>query len=297
MSIPELSIFASSEWEDYELLDSGNGSKLERFGSYIFERPEHQAVWKRLLPTHQWEKAHAIFRPSGEESGGNWEFRKPIPSSWNMKYGDLTFEAATSHSRHLGVFPEQAVHWDWMSKLIQKHTHPIKVLNLFGYTGIASLSAAHAGATVTHVDASKKTITWAKRNQELSNLTSRPIRWLIDDAEKFVRREVRRGTKYEGLILDPPKFGRGPEGQVWDFFEALPDLLRNCRLLLSQRPLFIILTAYAIRASSLSLHYALEETCSGLRGHIFTGELALIEKSGGRYLSTAITSRWCSIDS
>jgi 23S rRNA (cytosine1962-C5)-methyltransferase len=209
-----------------------------------------------------------------------------------MRYKDLVFFIQANPSRHMGVFPEQASHWDWIQDKIEKAGRPVKVLNLFGYTGLATLAAAQAGAQVTHVDASKKVIQWARQNQELSGLSEHPIRWLVDDAEKFVRREVRRQVQYDGIILDPPKFGRGPEGQVWEFFTALPDLLEQLRLLLSPRPLFIVLTAYAIRASAVSVHYALQEMVSGLDGHIETGELALQERSAGRILSMAIFSRW-----
>jgi 23S rRNA (cytosine1962-C5)-methyltransferase len=174
----------------------------------------------------------------------------------------------------------------------RRKRRPLRVLNLFGYTGLATLAAAQAGASVTHVDASKKAIAWARQNQELSGMTNRPVRWLVDDVYQFVQREARRGSVYEGLVLDPPKFGRGPEGQVWEFYESLPNLLQSCRALLSSRPLFIVLTAYAIRASALSVHYAVQEMTAGLGGALETGELVLTERSAGRLLSMAIYTRW-----
>jgi 23S rRNA (cytosine1962-C5)-methyltransferase len=209
-----------------------------------------------------------------------------------MHYKDLHFRAQLSGSRHVGVFPEQATHWDWIAKLIREANRSVSVLNLFGYTGLATLAAAHAGAKVTHVDASKKSVTWARENQSLSNLDDRNIRWIIDDALKFVLRENRRQARYDGLILDPPKFGRGPKGEVWDCFEMLPRLLEHCHSILSSQPLFIVITAYAIRASALSLYYALSEMMKAEGGTLEAGELITLERSKGRKLSMAIFSRW-----
>lgn len=296
MDQPKLTLLTSPEWNDYELLDSGRGQRLERYGTYTFIRPEHQAVWSPALPEARWQAAHATFIPTGEESGGRWDIHKPVKTPWHMHYKGLKFLAFTAGSRHMGVFPEQAAQWDWMSELLHRvprSDQPApKVLNLFGYTGLATLAAAQAGASVTHVDASKKSILLARENQSLSGLEDRPIRWLIDDAFKFVQREARRGNQYEGIILDPPKFGRGPQGQVWELFESLPALLQDCRTLLSPQARFVILTAYAIRASALSIYYAMQEMTRGLGGALETGELALVEKSAGRLLSTAIFARW-----
>jgi 23S rRNA (cytosine1962-C5)-methyltransferase len=289
---PSIRLLASPDWEDYELLDSGEGAKLERYGPYTFVRPEVQAIWSRALPAARWKAAHAIFVPTGEESGGRWQFNKTIPRSWPMQYKGLKFQAQAGSSRHMGVFPEQAAHWDWITNHIQSADRPLSVLNLFGYTGLATLAAARAGAQVTHVDASKKAITMARENLSLSGLGERPVRWLVDDVEKFVRRDVRRGARYDGILLDPPKFGRGPAGQVWEFFTSLPALLQDCRKLLSPRPQFIVLTAYAIRASALSIYYPLAELVAGLGGEIETGELVLLERSAGRILSMAIFARW-----
>ena len=227
MTTPPFTLLESARWTDYALLDSGDGLKLERFGKYIFVRPEPQAMWKRSLDANaEWKQAHAVFQPTGEESGGHWDFKKKVEEKWEMHYpplsphfqenggrkGGLKFWAMTTPGRHLGVFPEVAAHWEWFSNLIAQSKGQPNVLNLFGYTGLATLAAAAAGAKVTHVDASKKSVSWARDNQALSNLIEKPIRWIVDDALKFVQREARRGVKYDGITLDPPKFGRGPKG-------------------------------------------------------------------------------------
>lgn len=291
-TIPQIELFSSPHWKEYELLDTGNGLRLERFGPYRFVRPEHQAVWKPALGKGEWEKVAAFFQPSSDESGGTWQIHRPIETQWMMHYRDLAFYARTSNSRHLGVFPEQATHWDWIREQIDKSPGQINVLNLFGYTGMASLAAAKAGARVTHLDASKRTVAYARENQQLSNLEVKPIRWIVDDVVKFVMREARRGAQYEGIILDPPKFGRGPKGEVWEFFKMLPYLLEQIKPLLASKPSFLVITAYAIRASALSLHYSVQELMTSFHGSISSGELVLKEKSAGRILSMAITSRW-----
>ncbi|MFZ2095626.1 MAG: class I SAM-dependent methyltransferase [Anaerolineales bacterium] len=294
-SLPEIELFSTHLWKDYELLDSGKGLKLERFGRYKFVRPEHQAVWNPALQPAEWEDVDGVFQPTNEESGGKWQYQRQIEPTWEMHYQDLSFLARTSNSRHLGVFPEQASHWDWIREQISTFPKPVNVLNLFGYTGIASLAAAIAGANVTHLDASKKTIQYAKENQRLSRLSGKPVRWIIDDALKFVMREQRRGIHYEAIILDPPKFGRGPKGEVWEYFKMLPFLLQEIKPILASKPLFVIITAYAIRASALSLHFAIQEMMGNFKGNLSSGELILIEKSAGRILSMAITSRWSSL--
>jgi 23S rRNA (cytosine1962-C5)-methyltransferase len=288
----KLNLLESPDWKDYELLDSGEGLKLERFGPYRFARPEAQAIWKRGLPESAWREAHGVFQPTSEESGGHWDLRKKIDEKWVMEYKELKFWVMTTPGRHLGVFPEVAAHWDWAAALLKKAERPAKVLNLFGYTGLASLAAAAAGAAVTHVDASKKSVTWARENQALSKLEQKPIRWIVDDALKFVEREARRGAKYEGIILDPPKFGRGPKGEVWEVYESLPTLLKACREVLSDRPLFVALTMYAIRASGVHLYQSLEEVMRPFNGKTEAGELVTHEKSQGRLLSQAVFARW-----
>lgn len=289
---PTFAFLSPSEWRDYALLDSGDGRKLERFGQYTFIRPEPQAFWSPALPQQQWDAADATFQTSDGEDKGNWQCRHPLEPRWIMRYKRLSFWARTTPFRHLGVFPEQATQWDWISAVIQKADRPVKVINLFGYTALATLAAAQAGAAVTHVDASKPAITWARENQQLSGLEDRPIRWIQDDALKFLRREIRRGAKYDGFIMDPPKFGHGPKGEIWKLYDLLPDLLKACRALLNDHPLFAVLTAYGINSSALSLRYALDEMFAGYDGSVTAGEMGVIEQSAGRMLSSAIFSRW-----
>lgn len=290
--LPRIDLLAPDKWADYELLDSGDGAKLERFGPYRLARPESGAFWRRSLPAAEWAAADATFTTADEEGAGRWDFRRPMDATWTMRYGPLRFTVHPTPFRHVGLFPEQAVHWDWSSSLIRAARRPIKVLNLFGYTGLASLAAAEAGAAVTHVDASPKSMEWARENQRLSGLADRPIRWLVDDALKFARREARRETRYDALIIDPPKFGRGPKGEVWKLAESLPALLEACRAIMTEKPLFIIMTVYAIRASSVGLQYLLEPVVAGLGGRIEVGEMGLAERDRGRVLSTAIYARW-----
>ena len=307
MTTPPFTLLESARWTDYALLDSGDGLKLERFGKYIFVRPEPQAMWKRSLDANaEWKQAHAVFQPTGEESGGHWDFKKKVEEKWEMHYpplsphfqenggrkGGLKFWAMTTPGRHLGVFPEVAAHWEWFSNLIAQSKGQPNVLNLFGYTGLATLAAAAAGAKVTHVDASKKSVSWARDNQALSNLTEKPIRWIVDDALKFVQREARRGVKYDGIILDPPKFGRGPKGEVWEVHKSLPALLEACRECLSAHPLFVVTTLYAVRASAIHVAQALEDMMDGFEGKIEMGELVTREQSAGRLLSQAVYARW-----
>lgn len=291
---PSLELLTSPDWKDYELLDSGNGLKLERFGPYRLLRPEAEAIWKPGLSEKEWQPIHAAFQPGAEELGGHWTSPKPLPERWQMEYKGLRFWIQTTASRHVGLFPEQASQWDWISQKIEAAGHPVQVLNLFGYSGLVTLAAARSGARVTHVDASKKAISWAQENQKLSGLEDYPIRWIVDDALKFVQREARRGNQYHGIILDPPKFGRGPKGEVWEFYKLLPELLRSCRQILVARPLFLIMTAYAVKASAVTLYYAVQEMMAGLHGETLAGEIALEEKSNGRLLPTAIFARWSS---
>lgn len=308
-SSPPFIFLDSPRWRDYTLLDSGDGLKLERFGKYVFIRPEAQAMWKRSLDA-EWRNADAVFIPSGEESGGHWDFKKRVNEQWEMRYdltpspspsgrGEIRFWAMTTPGRHLGVFPEVAAHWDWFSNLIHHEAHEghkeVNVLNLFGYTGLATLAAASAGARVTHVDASKKSVGWARENQALSKLTDRPVRWIVDDALKFVQREARRGVKYDGIILDPPKFGRGPKGEVWEVYKSLPTLLEACRDCLSDNPLFVVTTIYAVRASAVHVAQAMDDMMAGFGGKIEMGELVTREQSARRLLSQAVYARWESV--
>jgi len=291
-SLPTIELLAAQNWTDYALLDCGDGYKLEQFGPQRLVRPEPEAVWQKTLTVAEWNKADATYKPSPEENGGHWEYAHKLPERWRMTYKDLTFWVQTSASRHLGVFPEQSCQWDWADKVIGAAPARPKVLNLFGYTGLASLAAARSGASVTHLDASRKVVTWANENQKLSGLESLPVRWIIDDALKFVQREARRGSQYQGIILDPPKFGRGPKGEVWEFYKLLPGLLKACREILAPEPLFVQLTAYAVKASAATLYYAMEEMMQSFGGVTACGEIGLREKSANRFLSTAIFARW-----
>lgn len=301
---PTFTLLEATHWQDYELLDSGDGQKLERFGKYIFARPESQAMWSRALPRSEWDNAHGVFIPTGEESGGHWQLKKRVDEKWVMNYplpnltpspariGQLRFSVMTTPGRHLGVFPEVASHWDFMADSIQKSGAKPNVLNLFGYTGLATLAAAAAGASVTHVDASKKSVGWARENQELSGLGDRPIRWIVEDALKYVQREAKRGVKYDGVILDPPKFGRGPKGEVWEVYKSLPNLLDEIRQCLSDDPLFVIVTVYAVRASAIHVAQAVDEMMKKHKGLLDSGELVTREKSANRLLSQAVYARW-----
>jgi len=291
---PTFTLLEASRWQDYELLDTGDGLKLERFGKYIFARPESQAMWSRALPESEWNQAHAVFQPSGEESGGHWGIKKKMEEKWMMSYGNLRFWAMTTPGRHLGVFPEVASHWDFMADSIHKANLQPKVLNLFGYTGVATLAAAAAGASVTHVDASKKSVSWARENQQLSGLDDKPIRWIVEDALKYVQREAKRGVKYDGIILDPPKFGRGPKGEIWEVYKSLPNLLDECRKCLSDNPLFLIVTVYAVRASAIHIAQAVDEMMKKHKGTLDSGELVTRETSAQRLLSQAVYARWSS---
>jgi 23S rRNA (cytosine1962-C5)-methyltransferase len=274
--------------DDYALIDSGHGRKLERFGTLTLDRPEEQAIWTPRLPPAEWERADAIFTGDVDEEGaGRWKRRAGLEESWQCRHGAIRFSCRFTSFRHVGAFPEQEAHFSFMrERLIAAGSTP-SLLNLFGYTGLASLVAAEPGTEVTHVDASKKAIAWARENQALSKLDDKPIRWIVDDALKFAAREARRGRRYDGILLDPPKFGRGPKGEVWDLFRDLPEMLRLCRDLLKPTG-FLILTAYAIRASFLSLHRLSEEV---LGSGVESGELALKDQSGG-LLATSLFSRW-----
>jgi len=294
--MPNLLLLTSPEWKDYALLDSGNGLRLERYGSQTLIRPDPEAVWQPALPASTWDSAHAQFVPSPEENGGHWKRLRPGADRWQMEYKGLRFWVQLGASRHTGIFPEQAAQWDWAGEKIRTASRPLNVLNLFGYTGLASLAAAQAGARVTHLDASRKVVTWARENQALSGLQEKPLRWIVDDALKFIQREARRQAQYDGIILDPPKFGRGPKGEVWEFYKLLPELLSACAQTLSQRPRFIVLTAYAVKASSVTLYYALQEVMRVHPGLVEAGEVTLVDQSAGRLLSTAVFARWSSIE-
>ncbi|MET1755356.1 class I SAM-dependent methyltransferase [Novosphingobium sp. RD2P27] len=282
-------ILTGEGWADYGLLDSGHGRKLERYGRYRFVRPEPQAMWSPRL--NDWD-AHGEFVPgSDEDGGGRWQFAGPVPrEGWRLAWRDVSFTAQCTPFRHLGFFPDMAPVWDWMRGTLG--AGEASTLNMFGYTGVGTLALSSNGA-VTHVDASKKSVAQARENAALSGMEDRPVRWLVDDAAKFAAREVRRGRRYDGIILDPPKFGRGPTGETWRLEENLPALMADCRRLLDADSRFLFLTVYAVRMSSLALAGLVSELFADLPGTVEHGELAVREEGeGGRLLPTAIFARW-----
>ena len=287
---PQIEVLSPAGWQDYELLDTGDGQRLERFGAYTLSRPDPEAIWRRRLPDVDWARANAVFQHG--ETNERWTKRGNIPEQWPMRHGALSFFARLTPFKHTGVFPEQAVLWQWMQERIAAGGRPIHVLTLFGYTGLGALAAAQAGARVTYVDASKWAMEWARANQTASELDEKPIRWLVDDALKFVRREARRTTRYDAISMDPPSFGRGPKGEVWKFSDSFPPLLDACVALLSDNPLFVSVTGYALEVSALALGNLLADALHARRGATAVAELALRERSAGRLLSTSILARW-----
>ncbi len=279
-------------WADYELLDSGDGRKLERYGPYRVVRPEPQCLWRPRLDSDNWTAADAIFDPADEEDAGRWRFNRRPAETTPLGWGEVRFNARFTPFRHLAFFPEQAANWAWLDARVRGDGRPLRVLNLFGYTGVASLVCAAAGAAVTHVDASKKAVGWARENAALSGLDDRPVRWICEDARKYVQREVRRGSTYDGIILDPPKYGRGPGGEVWRLFEDLPEMARLCAGLLSGSASFLILNAYAARISGAALAGLLGENLAGRGGTIDWGELSLAESAGDRQIGLSFYARW-----
>jgi 23S rRNA (cytosine1962-C5)-methyltransferase len=279
---------------DYALLDSGDGLKLERFGRLTIARPEGQAIWRPALPDAAWQKADAVFTGDTDEEGvGRWKLKDASRGeTFALSHDGLSYFGRFTSFRHVGVFPEQAPHWAHMEALIKAAKRPVKVLNLFGYTGLASLIAARAGAEVTHVDASKKAIGWARENQAVAGLQAARIRWICDDAMVFLEREGRRASTYDIILADPPAYGRGPNGEVWQLFEDLPHLVARCRDVLTPAPLAFVLTAYSIRASFYALHALMRDAFAGRGGEVQSGELVITEESAGRALSTSLFSRW-----
>ncbi|MDN2568135.1 class I SAM-dependent methyltransferase [Aquibium sp. A9E412] len=279
---------------DYALVDCGDGRKLERYGPLTIVRPEAQALWRPALGAADWARADAVFTGDTDEEGlGRWHFpHAPLGETWPMAHDGIAYLGRFTSFRHVGVFPEQASHWSHMEALIRSAGRPVRVLNLFGYTGLASLVAARAGAEVTHVDASKKAIGWARENQAMARLADRPIRWICEDAVKFAEREARRGNGYDIVLLDPPAYGRGPKGEVWQLFEDLPHLVATCRRVLTARPLAVVLTAYSIRASFFAIHGLMRERFAGMGGRVESGELVIREEATGRALPTSLFARW-----
>lgn len=294
-------LLCATDWTDYALVDSGHGRKLERFGGFHFIRPEPQAMWAPRQAEDAW-RADGTFVPGqgrteDDEEAGGWSLSPVLPDQWDVVYDGLRFIARPTPFRHLGFFPEQAPHWRWCAELISQfaatYQRPPRILNLFAYSGVASIHAARAGAEVTHVDASRKAIAQAFENRDVAGLQDAPIRFITEDAMRFVAREARRGRHYDGILLDPPKYGRGPKGERWRIESDLMPMLHACRGLLSDTPLFLLLTIYAIRASSQAAHFALSETVAGLGGHVSSGELVSVEtQDHPRVISQANFARW-----
>lgn len=282
-------ILVADDWRDFALLDSGDGRKLERYGAFRFDRPEPQAFWPAA--SQDW-RADARFQGADGEEQGRWRIERPLPDFWPMRWEDLTFAARCTPFRHLGVFPEHSVHWRFARERMAQGRAPSRILNLFGYTGLASLACARDGAEVTHVDASKKAIGYARENQALSGLAEARIRWICDDALAFTAREARRERRYDGVFLDPPKHGRGPNGEVWTLEEGLLPLLSAVRSVLSDDARFVVLTVYAVRLSYVAVAQALAAAFDGLGGSISCGEMTLPHADRQRLLPTAIYARW-----
>ncbi len=288
-------VMRTQGWADYALIDSGHGRKLERYGRFTVVRPEPQCLWSPRLSAETWQEADAVFDPTDEEDAGRWKFKGAPVEPWPLGWGDVKFHGRFTAFRHLAFFPEQAANWTWLDQAVRgaaSQGEPPRVLNLFGYTGVASLVMAAAGAVVTHVDASKKAMGWARENAAFSGLADKPIRWITEDARKYVQREVRRGSKYQGIVLDPPKYGRGPDGEVWRLFEDLPELAGLCAELLSENAAFLVLNAYAERISGAALSGLLAEKLNGRGGRIEWGELALVQEDGQRQVGMSFYARW-----
>ena len=282
----QLQTLVAEPWSDWGLIDCGNGQKLERYGKFRVVRPEPQAMWTPA--SSDWD-ADAVFVPgSDEEGGGRWVSHRPVPRQWELSRGNVRFMASLTPFRHLGFFPDMAPQWDWM----RERSADAEVLNLFGYTGVGTLQLSDAGARLVHVDASKKSVEQGKENARLSGLEEKPIRWIVDDASKFTAREVRRGHRYDGILLDPPKFGRGPDGEVWRLEENLGPLLADCRKLLDANSRFLVLTVYAVRMSALAIGQLVEQTLGDLGGALEMGEMAVREEARRLLLPTAIFARW-----
>ena len=281
-----LATIVAEPWDDWGLIDCGNGQKFERYGPVTVVRPEPQAMWAPARD--DWDPDATFVPGSDEEGGGRWVQHRPVPRRWGLERDGAKFNASLTPFRHLGFFPDMAPQWDWM----RERASDAEVLNLFGYTGVGTLLLSEVGARLVHVDASKKSVEQGRENSVLSGLDERPIRWIVDDATKFTAREVRRGRHYDGILLDPPKFGRGPDGEVWRLEENLAPLLADCRRLLNENSRFLVLTVYAVRMSALSIGELLKQTLGDLGGTVEVGEMAVREEARGLLLPTAIFARW-----
>lgn len=284
-------MWIASEWKEYELLDAAHGERLERWGRYVLVRPDPQVIWSREGNPALWKRADARYTRS-RSGGGAWN-ENSLPATWNIRYGELTFCLRPMGFKHTGLFPEQAANWDWFSGLIRGAQRPVRVLNLFAYTGGATVAAAKAGASVVHVDAAKGMVQQAKENAALSGLSQAPIRYIVDDCLKFVQREARRGNRYEGIIMDPPSYGRGPGGEVWKLEEQAEELVRSAAELLSDEPLFFLINSYTTGLSPLTMQYLMQQYVGArLGGTVQSGELALPVSSTGGLLPCGASSRW-----
>jgi len=280
--------------KDYELIDSGEGEKLERYGEYVFHRPDPEALWNKRLGKEVWESAHFKFVRRGNNT--KWISKTGVPKDWNITFGGLDFCIRPTSFKHTGLFPEQLSNWKWMEEVIRKniksYDRPIQVLNLFAYTGGATLACAKAGAEVCHVDGSKTSVAWARENALLSGLDDKPIRWIIEDVIVFLKREIKRGRRYDGIVMDPPSFGHGPKDELWKIEESFPLLMRLCREILSDEPLFIIINGYTAGYSPITYENNLKDIMRDFKGKIETGELAIEETNSDRLLPCGIFARW-----
>ena len=284
-------MWLADQWKDYEVLDTSNGEKLERWGDYFLVRPDPQVLWDTPKKLRQWKKPNGHYHRS-HKGGGQWEFFD-LPKTWDIQYKELKFHLQPFSFKHTGLFPEQAVNWDWFSDKIRKANRPVKVLNLFAYTGGATLAAAAAGASVTHVDASKGMVNWAKENAQLSGLREKPIRWLVDDCVKFVEREIRRGNHYDGIIMDPPSYGRGPKGEIWKIEEKIYPFIELCTKILSDDPLFFLVNSYTTGLQPAVLTYMLEtQVAAKFGGKVDSDETGLPVSSNGLVLPCGASGRW-----
>ena len=286
-------MWCSENWQDYELLDASDGERLERWGKYILIRPDPQIIWKGVAKHPLWKKADGVYRRSNN-GGGGW-IKQNTPEFWDISYGDLKFRLKPMGFKHTGLFPEQAANWDWFSTLIKKANRPVKVLNLFAYTGGATIAAAAAGAQVVHVDASKGMVAMAKENTALSGLADAPIRYIVDDCKKFVEREIRRGNKYDAIIMDPPSYGRGPSGEVWKLEDSINEFVALAAKVVSDDPLFFLINSYTTGLSPLTMSYILDINLKPrFGGKTESSEIALRVTQSGGYLPCGASSRWTS---
>lgn len=284
-------MWLADQWNEYEVIDTSGGEKLERWGNFILVRPDPQVIWNTKKMHPGWTSPNAHYHRS-KKGGGEWEFFN-LPEQWDIHYKELTFHLKPFSFKHTGLFPEQAANWEWFGNLIRQASRPVKVLNLFAYTGGATLSAAKAGASVTHVDASKGMVSWAKENAMASGLKDAPIRWIVDDCQKFVEREIRRGNHYDGIIMDPPSYGRGPKGEIWKIEDAIHPLVMLCSQLLSEHPLFFLINSYTTGFAPSVLSYLLgTEVVSRFGGHVQAEEVGLPVSSNGLILPCGSSGRW-----